>query len=446
MAFACLILAAGKSTRMQSTTPKVLHKIAGQPMLRYCIETAAMLKPDKMAVIIGDGMGEITDYVTPIPTIIQSPARGTGHAVQCGAPFLVGYDGPVLIIYGDTPFLHPGTLQKLIDQIRAGAAVAVAGFYPDDPAQYGRLVTDQKGGLEAIVEFADCTDAQKTIAFCNAGLMAVDGKQLPTLLRELMPKNAQKEFYLTDLVQLARAKKQHCATIEAEPEEVAGINTRAQLAAAEEIMQNRLRHKFMTAGVGMIDPSSVYFSFDTQIGADVTIEPNVFFGPNVKIENGVTIKGFSHIEGAYIKTGASVGPFARLRPGTVLNQDVHIGNFVEIKNTRLDKGVKAGHLSYLGDADIGADTNIGAGTITCNYDGVNKHQTKIGADVFIGSNTALVAPVTVGGGAIIGAGSVITENVEAGSLAIGRAPQVNKPGWAKQFRDFLLGKKNKKSA
>ncbi|TAH34732.1 MAG: bifunctional UDP-N-acetylglucosamine diphosphorylase/glucosamine-1-phosphate N-acetyltransferase GlmU [Alphaproteobacteria bacterium] len=446
MSFACLILAAGKSTRMHSTTPKVLHKIAGQPMLRYCINTAMMLKPDKMAIIVGEGMGEVSDYAAPIHTIIQSPAHGTGHAVQCGAPFLAGHNGPVLVIYGDTPFLHPGTLQKLIDQIRAGAAVAIAGFYPDDPAQYGRLVTDQKGGLEAIVEFADCTEAQKTIAFCNAGLMAIDGKQLPVLLSQLTPKNAQKELYLTDLVHLARAKGLPCKAIEAEVEEVMGINTRAQLAAAEDTMQKRLRQKFLTAGVGMIDPNSVYFCMDTQIGTDVTIEPNVFFGPNVKIENGVTIKAFSHIEGTHAKTGAIIGPFARLRPGAVLDENVKVGNFVEIKNAHLGAGASAGHLTYLGDADIGADTNIGAGTITCNYDGVNKHQTKIGSNAFIGSNTALVAPVSVGAGAIVGAGSVITENVDPGALAIGRAPQVNKPGWAKQFRDFLLGKKNKKSA
>ncbi len=446
MSFAALILAAGKSTRMQSAIPKVLHKIAGQSMLHYSLQAAKSAGAEKIAVVIGQNMQDVADSIAPIPCIIQHPARGTGHAVQCAAEFLSGYTKPVLVLYGDTPFLRAETLRELLKKIESGATIAVAGFYPDDPGQYGRLSLNQRGELESIIEFADCTPQQKTIAFCNAGLMAADGKRIAELLNELTPKNAQGEFYLTDLVAIARAKNYACAAIEASTEEFTGINTRAQLAEAEQIAQSMLRQKFLAAGVGMTDPNSVYFSYDTDIAPDVTIEPHVFIGPNVKIDNGARIKAFSHVEGAHIQSNATIGPFARLRPGTVLGKDAHIGNFVEIKNTRIGDGAKAGHLSYLGDTHVGADANIGGGTITCNYDGFEKHRTEIGAGAFVGSNSALVAPVKIGDGAIIAAGSVITDNVDTDALAIGRAKQISKPGWAQRFRNAMRIKKQNKSA
>lgn len=446
MSFAALILAAGKSTRMLSATPKVLHPVAGKPMLQYGIDAVRSLNADKIAVVLSEGMEGVRQRIAPIPTVIQHPPQGTGHAVQCAMDFLKDYTGPVLVLYGDTPFLEPSSLAKLLDQVRGGAAVAIMGFYPLDAAQYGRLSLDQKGGLEAIIEYADCTDAQKTIAFCNAGLMAMDGRHLPALMAELKNDNAKGEYYLTDLVAIARKKNLHCSAIEVDEQEVMGVNNRTQLSTAEKYMQQKLRQKMLDNGVTLIDPETVYFSADTEIGKDVVIEPNVFFGPNVKIHGGVHIRAFCHIEGAEIKTGAVVGPFARLRPGTVLSEDVRIGNFVEVKNTVMQKGAKANHLTYLGDAAVGADANIGAGTITCNYDGFEKYKTEIGAGAFIGSNSALVAPVVIGAGAMIGAGSVITDAVEADALALNRAPQSAKPGWAKRFRDAMIERKKKKTA
>ncbi len=442
---AVLILAAGKSKRMQSALPKVMHPLAGRPMLGHVLDTAQSLKPQKLAVVIGGDMGEVEDFISPIPAIVQNPPKGTGHAVSCAMDFLKGFSGPVLILYGDTPFIGQQSLLGLLDQILSGASVAVMGFYPQDPAQYGRLVLNQKGELESIIEYADCNDMQRTIAFCNAGLMAVDGKQLPNLLQDLKSGNAQGEHYLTDLVAIARGKGLRCAAIEVDESEVMGVNTRQQLADAERIMQKKLREKIMAGGVTLTDPNTVFFSYDTAIGPDSIVEPNVLFGPKVKIGKNAHIKAFSHITGAEIGDHASIGPFARLRPGTTLADDVHIGNFVEIKNTSLGQGVKAGHLTYLGDATVGKDVNIGAGTITCNYDGFEKHRTEIGADSFIGSGTVLVAPISIGKDAYIAAGSAIVENIAAGELGIARAKQSNKPGWVAQFRakiQKLLGKKS----
>ena len=442
MPLAILILAAGKSTRMQSPTPKVLHNIAGLPILHHVLSTAQSLKPQRLAVIVGAGMDDVARSVAPVATIIQSPALGTGHAVQCSREFLSGFDGTILVIYGDTPFLNRDRLRQLTDSVASkDCAASVLGFYPDDPAAYGRLVTDKAGDLQAIVEFADAGAEQRAIGFCNAGIMAINGKHFASLIGQLDNKNAKGEYYLTDLIAIARKQGLVCKAIEAETHEVVGINTRAELAAAEAMMQDRLRAKIMESGVTLLDPSSVYFSHDTVIGADSVIEPNVFFGPGVDIGQSNTIKAFSHIEGAKTGANAAIGPFARLRPGTVLDEAVRVGNFVEIKNSHLQSGAKANHLTYLGDATVGARANIGAGTITCNYDGFNKHETKIGADAFIGSNSALVAPVEIGAGAIVGAGSVITQTVAEDALALSRAPQTSKPGWAKRFRNMIVGRK-----
>lgn len=443
MSVSILILAAGKSTRMQSATPKVLHAIASKKMIHYAIDAAQALRPSQIAAVIGAQMPELIKAIAPIPTITQDPPRGTGHAVQCASEFLSRATGTVLVMYGDTPFLQTATLQKLIAKIDSGFAVGVIGFYPETPGGYGRLVTTPDGNLQAIVEARDCTPEQKFISFCNAGIMAFDAERVLPLLAKLQPHNAQGELYLTDLVGLAVAEDMKCTTIEADTTEVMGINSRSELAVAEAVAQNILRQKIMTAGVTLIDPNTVYFSQDTMIGRDVTIEPNVFFGPGVTVGDNTVIKAFSHLEGVRVGANCRIGPFARLRPGTDLADHVHIGNFVELKNARLESGVKAGHLSYLGDVTIGNDTNIGAGTITCNYDGFNKHQTTIGTGVFVGSNTALIAPVTLGDGAMIGAGSVITTDVPADALGLSRVPQENKPGWAMRFREFF-SKRNRK--
>ncbi len=443
MTLSILILAAGKSKRMQSATPKVLHAIAGKKMIHYAIDAAKSLQPTQIAAVIGTDMAELTSAIAPIPAVIQNPPRGTGHAVQCATDFLSGANGTVLVIYGDTPFLQTATLQKLVAKIASGFAVGVIGFYPEQPGSYGRLVTTPDGKLQAIVEARDCTAEQKFISYCNAGIMAFDAKRVLPLLAQLQPHNAQSELYLTDLVSLAVAAGMNCTTIEAEAAEVIGINSREELAKAEAVAQTALRRKMMDAGVTLLDPHSVYLSHDTKIGADSTIEPHVFFGPGVTVGAGSVIKAFSHLDGVTIGDHCRIGPFARLRPGSDLADHVHIGNFVELKNARLESGVKAGHLSYLGDVTIGSDTNIGAGTITCNYDGFNKHQTTIGAGVFIGSNTALVAPVALGDGAMIGAGSVITADVPADALGISRSAQENKPGWAMRFREFF-SKRNRK--
>ncbi|MGD9649681.1 MAG: bifunctional UDP-N-acetylglucosamine diphosphorylase/glucosamine-1-phosphate N-acetyltransferase GlmU [Dongiaceae bacterium] len=434
-----LILAAGQSKRMRSSIPKVMHSLAGRPMLYHLIDTARSLKPEKLAVVIGKEMEKLPG----IPCVTQHPARGTGHAVQVAAKELKNTNGPVLILYGDTPLVTPGTLHQLIDALKKNA-VAILGFRPLDPGQYARLVTDKRGQLKQIVEFKDADNATKKIDLCNAGVMAVQGKHLWNLLNKLQTNNAAKEYYLTDLVKLANAQKLSCTAIEASEEEVIGINTRGDLALAERFLQDQLRARHLANGVTMQDPASVYFSWDTEINSDVTIEPHVYFGPGVSIGEGTTIKAFCHIEGAIIGRNTRIGPFARLRPGTELEDAVHIGNFVEAKNTKMAKGAKANHLTYLGDTVVGEGANIGAGTITCNYDGFNKSKTTIGKGAFIGSNTALVAPIKVGDNAIIAAGSVITEDVANEDLALSRTPQINKRGLAKRMRQKLSNKKSKK--
>ncbi len=445
---AVIVLAAGQGTRMRSTLPKVLHPVAGLPMLRHVLNAAAALKPERNVVVLGRGMDMVAQAVAPITTAVQDPPLGTGHAVQAAMPALKGFKGDVLVLYGDTPLLTTETLKALVAARRGKTdpAVVVAGFRPADPAAYGRLVLDAKGGLEAIVEFKECSPEQKQIGFCNGGMMLMDGARLPDLLKRLDNKNAKGEYYLTDLVHLARAKGWACRAVEVSEIDVMGVNNRAELAVAESHMQSRLRLAALESGVTMTAPETVFLRADTKLGRDVVIEPHVVFGPKVEIGDNVLIRAFSHIEGARVATGATLGPYARLRPGADIGVDAHIGNFVEIKQAKIEAGAKVNHLSYIGDARVGAKANIGAGTITCNYDGFNKSHTDIGAGAFIGSNSALVAPVKIGDGALVAAGSTITGDVPADALALARGRQENKPGLAAKFRAIQAAKKKKKQA
>lgn len=440
---AVIVLAAGQGTRMRSTLPKVLHPVAGLPMLRHVLNAAAALKPERNVVVLGRGMDMVAQAVAPITTAVQDPPLGTGHAVQAAMPALKGFKGDVLVLYGDTPLLTTETLKALVAARRGKTdpAVVVAGFRPADPAAYGRLVLDAKGGLEAIVEFKECSPEQKQIGFCNGGMMLMDGARLPDLLKRLDNKNAKGEYYLTDLVHLARAKGWACRAVEVSEIDVMGVNNRAELAVAESHMQSRLRLAALESGVTMTAPETVFLRADTKLGRDVVIEPHVVFGPKVEIGDNVLIRAFSHIEGARVATGATLGPYARLRPGADIGVDAHIGNFVEIKQAKIEAGAKVNHLTYIGDARVGAKANIGAGTITCNYDGYNKSHTDIGAGAFIGSNSALVAPVKIGAGALVAAGSTITGDVPADALALARGRQENKPGLAAKFRAIQAAKK-----
>jgi bifunctional UDP-N-acetylglucosamine pyrophosphorylase/glucosamine-1-phosphate N-acetyltransferase len=435
---AAVILAAGHGTRMKSSMPKVLHAVGGRSMLAHVMAAAQALSPERLAVVIGAQAPIVGDAAkalrADVAVAVQNPPRGTGDAVKQAIPALKGFSGVVLVLYADTPLVAPETLRALAAKVDGGAAVAVLGFRPDDPGAYGRLKTDAAGGLEAIVEAKDASADELKIAFVNSGVMAVDAEFLLRALPQLKDDNAKKEFYLTDVVAIARREGLSCAVAEASAEEVAGVNSRAELSEAEAIFQKRARLAAMEGGATLIDPSTVYFSWDTEIASDVFIEPNVFFGAGVKIASGAVIRAYSHLEGAHVGEGASVGPFARLRPGTVLSKDVKVGNFVEIKNAKVGEGAKLPHLTYAGDADIGAGANLGAGTITCNYDGFSKHRTEIGAGAFIGSNSSLVAPVTIGAGAYVGSGSVITKDVEADALAVARGRQADFKGWAQRFR------------
>ncbi len=435
-AIATVILAAGSGTRMKSKKPKVLHQIAGRAMVSHLLGSVADLKPEKTIVVVAPGMEDVKQEVSPAEIAVQEVAKGTGHAVAAALPALEGFDGDVLILYGDTPLLTSETLSRMVDVRRKDekSAVVVLGFEPDDPTGYGRMVTNEAGDLTAIVEELDASEEIRTIRLSNSGVMAISGKYIQELVSEIDNKNAKDEYYLTDIVEIAQNKGLSCKVVISEDTELLGVNNRIQLAQAEEIAQNRWRNTAMTAGATLIDPKSVFFSFDTQIGQDVIIEPNVFFGPGVIVGDDVRIKANSHIEGATIGAGSQIGPFARLRPGADIAEDVKIGNFVEVKKSTLEKGAKVSHLSYIGDARVGAEANIGAGTITCNYDGYDKFKTDIGAGAFIGSNTALVAPVKIGDGAIVGAGSTVTKSVEANSLMVERADESQKTGWATRFR------------
>jgi bifunctional UDP-N-acetylglucosamine pyrophosphorylase/glucosamine-1-phosphate N-acetyltransferase len=439
--FAAIVLAAGEGTRMRSALPKALHEIAGRPMLLHVLAALEPLEPSETVVVLGQGMEAFATALAPARTVVQHPPRGTGDAVRVARPALEGrFAGldDVVVLFADMPLLQPATIERLIKARReAGATIAVAGMRPSDPGLFGRLVLGPNGGVERIVEARDASTEERKIGLCNGSLMAIKAEYLFDLVDRLGTNNAKREYYLTDIVAIARQRDLLVTVAELPAEEVAGVNTRADLAAAEALMQDRLRRRAMEAGVTLVAPETVFFSTDTMLGRDVIVEPNVVFGPGVSIADNVRIRSFSHLDGATIAEGAIVGPYARLRPGAVLERDVHVGNFVEVKATRLGAGAKANHLSYLGDSDIGAETNIGAGTITCNYDGFNKHVTVIGERAFIGSNTALVAPVTIGDDAYVATGSVVTSDVPADALTIARARQVDKPGRARELRSKL---------
>ena len=437
---AAVILAAGKGTRMKSHLPKVLHPVAGLPMVGHVIHRALEVGAAPIAMVVAPGHEKIIelarDLAGDVDVAIQKEQHGTAHAVLAARPVLGELEGVLLVLYGDTPLLTTETLNAVIDAIVSDdkCAVAVLGFLPEDAGAYGRLVLNDDGTLEKIVEAKDASEDELAIELCNSGVMAIRGELAWKLLAQVKNENAKKEYYLTDIVALARAAGYTALAVEGDADEVLGVNARGELAMAEAIFQFRKRKEFMDAGVTLIDPDSVYFAADTTIENDVVIEPNVFFGAGVSIKSGAHIKGFSHIEGATIGANTSVGPFARLRPGTQLGSDVRIGNFVELKAADIADGAKISHLSYVGDASVGSEANIGAGTITCNYDGYLKYKTTIGNGVFVGSNSALIAPVTIGDGAMVAAGSVITQDVASDALAIARGMQSEKPGGAAAFR------------
>ncbi len=436
--FAVVILAAGKGTRMESDRPKVLHNLASRPMINHLLATATALGPERVLVVVAPGMDGVAEAVAPVRTVVQKEQLGTGHAVMAAREELAGFEGTVLVLYGDTPLLGAETIARVLEAGRAGegAAIVVLGFRPGVPNEYARLIVSG-GELERIVEFKDASESDLRIELCNSGVMAIDSVVLDDLLSAIGSDNAKSEYYLTDTVALARARGLRCVAVEGEADELLGINSRAELAEAEAVVQRDLRARAMAGGVTMIDPDSVWLSYDTSLGRDVTVEPNVYFGPGTSVGDGATIHAFSHFEGASIAAGAIVGPFARLRPGARVGSGAKVGNFVELKQTHVQAGAKVNHLSYLGDTVVGEKANVGAGTITCNYDGYSKAQTHIGRGAFIGSNATLVAPVRIGDGAYIAAGSTVTDNVPDDALALGRERQVTKPGRAAELRARL---------
>ncbi len=442
---AAVILAAGKGTRMKSDLHKVLHPIAGRAMLDHLMGVLETLAPKRKIVVVGAGREQVQSLVEARggELVVQQQQLGTAHAVRMAEEKLAGFAGDVLVLYGDTPLIEAETMAHMLDRLRApdAPAIVVVGFRPADPLQYGRIVAEPDGTIVKMVEYKDANEAERAIDLCNSGLMAARAADLFALLARVDNDNAAGEYYLPDVVKLAAMDGRRSAVIEAEPWEMAGVNSRAELALVEAEWQRRRRREAMADGVTLVAPDTVWFAHDTVVGRDTLIEPNVVFGPGVTIGERVIVKAFSHIEGATIAAGAQVGPYARLRPGAEIGEDARIGNFVEVKKARIGKGAKASHLTYLGDADIGAGANIGAGTITCNYDGFLKYRTVIGEGAFIGSNSALVAPVTIGAGAIVGAGSVVTRDVAADAIALGRGEQVEKPGRAKRFRKVMAAKK-----
>ena len=425
-----IILAAGLGTRMKSTLPKTLHRLAGRSMLRHLLASCEPVF-NRIVIVLGPDMDAVRKEAAPHHCVVQHERLGTAHAaIQAIEHFGTGQ---VAVLYADNPLIRTATLSRLLES-HTPHGLSLLAFRPADAAKYGRVITGTDSLVERIVEFADASAAERAVNLCNAGVLCGAAADMGRWLQAVRNDNAKGEYYLTDLVALARANGRPVTAVEAPADELAGVNSRGELAKAEAVLQGWMREAAMDAGVTMVDPSSVFLSADTKLAADVTIEPNVFFGPGVTVASNVTIRAFSHLEGADIGPGSIIGPFARLRPGAKLERDVHVGNFVEVKAATLAPGVKANHLSYIGDASIGSRTNVGAGTITCNYDGTNKYRTTIGADVFVGSDTALVAPVTVGDGAIIAAGSVITEDVEPNALVLARGRQVQKPGRAIQLR------------
>ena len=443
--FAAVILAAGKGTRMKSGLHKVLHPIAGRPMLQHLLATVDALAPAKKVVVVGAGREQLEAALGgEAETCLQEPQLGTGHAVQQAEEKLAGFSGDVLVLYGDVPFVKGETMEAMLDRLHAEDApkVVVLGFEPDEPGHYGRVIADDDGRIAKMVEFKDADETERACRLCNSGVMAARAQDMFELLGRVGNDNAQGEYYLVDIVNVANADGDTCAVISAgDAREVTGINSRGELARAEAHWQEFKREEAMANGASLRAPETVFFSWDTEIGRDVTIEPNVFFGPGVSIADGATIRGFSHIEGAMIGEGCEVGPFARLRPGAVMEAGSKVGNFVEMKKARLGPGAKANHLTYLGDAEVGAGANIGAGTITCNYDGYFKYKTVIGERAFIGSNSALIAPVNIGADAIVAAGSAVSRDVEPGEMRMVRADQLVKPGWADRFHDTMKKKK-----
>jgi bifunctional UDP-N-acetylglucosamine pyrophosphorylase/glucosamine-1-phosphate N-acetyltransferase len=440
-----IVLAAGEGTRMRSARPKVLHALAGKTLLAHVLDTAAKTGITATAVVIGPGQDAVAaeaNRISPDAAIfVQAERRGTAQAVLAAKPAIAEGPDEILILYGDTPLFRPQTLERLRAPLAEGAALAVLGFRPADPSGYGRLIV-KDGELVAIREDADASTAERGIALCNGGLMALAGNRALAIIEQIGNRNRKAEFYLTDAVEIARGMKLRAVAVEVEEDEVRGINNKAQLAEAEAAAQRRLRQAALEAGVTLIAPETVFLSADTKFGRDVTVEPYVVFGEKVTVDDGAVIHSFSQLAGAHVGKGVSVGPFARLRPGTRLGEGARIGNFVEVKEALIEAGAKVNHLSYVGDAFVGANANVGAGTITCNYDGSDKHRTTIGKNAFIGSNSALVAPVEIGEGAYIGSGSVITENVPADALALARGRQTVKEGWASRLRGLkLLGKK-----
>ncbi|MCX7645533.1 MAG: bifunctional UDP-N-acetylglucosamine diphosphorylase/glucosamine-1-phosphate N-acetyltransferase GlmU [Rhodobacteraceae bacterium] len=443
MPIALIVLAAGQGTRMNSDLPKVLHEVGAAPLVAHALRAGWALEPERVVVVAGHGAEAVTRAVRAwdetAEVVLQAEQKGTAHAVAQAAPALAGFAGDALVLYGDTPFIRPGTLSAMAEA-RARHDIVVLGFEAADPGRYGRLVMRGEELLR-IVEWKDASENERAIGLCNSGVLMADAALLLDLVGGVGNDNASGEYYLTDIVALARARGLSAGVVTCEESETLGINTRAELLAAERLFQDRARAAALEDGVSMPAPETVHFALDTVIGRDAVVEPHVVFGPGVTVESGARIRAFSHLEGCHVSRGAVVGPFARLRPGTELAEDVHVGNFVEIKNATLGEGAKANHLSYIGDASVGERANIGAGTVTCNYDGVFKHRTEIGARAFIGSDTMLVAPVRVGEGAMTASGSVITQDVPDGALGLGRAAQVNKPGFARRFMERLKAAK-----
>jgi len=440
-----IVLAAGEGTRMRSARPKVLHRIAGRSLLAHVLDAVSEAGATATAVVVGPGSDAVaTEARRVLPDaeiFVQSERRGTAHAVLAARGAITRMPDDVLVIFGDTPLVRPQTLRRIREGLGKGAAVVVLGFRPRNPTGYGRLVVEG-GELVAIREELDASPAERAIDLCNGGLMAFSGPSALPILERIGNDNRKGEYYLTDAIAIARAMGHKAIVIETEEDDVRGINTNAQLAETEAALQQRLRGAAMEAGVTLVAPETVFLSSDTKFGRDVVVEQFVVFGPGVVVEDNALIRSFSHLDRAHVGKGAVVGPYARLRPGARLQDDVHIGNFVEIKEAVIETGAKANHLSYIGDATVGAGANVGAGAITCNYDGVAKHRTEIGKNAFIGSNSALVAPVKIGDGAYVGSGSVITQDVPADALALGRGRQAIKEGWARRLRERVLpGKK-----
>ncbi|MFN3819771.1 bifunctional UDP-N-acetylglucosamine diphosphorylase/glucosamine-1-phosphate N-acetyltransferase GlmU [Blastomonas sp.] len=444
-ALAAIILAAGQGTRMKSDLHKVLHPVAGLPMLHHLLESLSAAGAARQVVVVGARREQVEASVAPRGVAIahQAEQLGTAHAALQAKAALADFGGIAIVCFGDTPFLKPDTIRRLTERLSAPDAprVAVLGFTPDDAKAYGRIIADDAGNIAKMVEFKDASDDERSVKLCNSGVTAVRAADLWPLLERVGNDNAAGEYYLPDIVMLAIADGDRAVVVETDPDELIGINSRAELAEAEAIWQARRRTQAMADGASLIAPETVWFAHDTVIGRDVVIEPNVMFGPGVTIADDVVIHAFSHLEGATIASGCSVGPFARLRPGAEMQQGAKVGNFVEMKKAVLGPGAKASHLTYLGDATVGANANIGAGTITCNYDGYFKYQTVIGENAFIGSNSSLIAPVKIGRDAIVAAGSAVSRDVADGELRLVRAEQLVKPGWADRFHDAMRRKK-----